>query len=101
VFFRLRSLHAGDRVEVDLAGGAVARFAVRRVASYPKVAFPGRAVYGSHGDRALQLVTCGGEFDRAARSYLSNIVVYTRLVSVTPAPGSRLRDALGSKNGRS
>jgi len=80
VFFRLRSLVPGDRVEVNLAGGGVARFAVRAVASYPKASFPARQVYASHGGRSLQLVTCGGQFDYRARSYLSNIVVYTELI---------------------
>jgi hypothetical protein len=82
VFFRLRSLAPGDRVEVGLAGGGVARFAVRAVATYPKAAFPARQVYASHGGRSLQLVTCGGQFDYRARSYLSNVVVYTELVSL-------------------
>jgi sortase family protein len=82
VFFRLRSLAPGDQVEVGLADGATARFAVRAVATYPKASFPSRQVYAAHGGRSLQLVTCGGEFDYRARSYLSNIVVYTELVSV-------------------
>jgi hypothetical protein len=84
VFFRLRSLRVADRIEVSLADGTVARFAVRAVATYLKRDFPARQVYGSHGDRALQLVTCGGAFDHVARSYLSNIVVYTSLVAVIP-----------------
>lgn len=82
VFFRLRSLAPGDQVDVGLADGATARFAVRAVATYPKASFPSRLVYAAHGGRSLQLVTCGGEFDYRARSYLSNIVVYTELVSV-------------------
>jgi Sortase domain len=82
VFFRLRSLAPGDRIEVDLADGGVARFAVRAVASYLKTSFPARQVYASHGGRSLQLVTCGGQFDYRARSYLSNVVVYTELVSL-------------------
>jgi hypothetical protein len=47
-------------------------------------------VYGSHGRRELQLVTCGGEFDRTARSYRSNVVAYTTLVGTRKAvdPGS-------------
>lgn len=86
VFFRLRSLKPGDAVEVGLADGAVAHFAVTAVETYLKDQFPAERVYGPHGDSAaLQLVTCGGEFDRKARSYLSNIVAYTSLVAVTPA----------------
>jgi sortase (surface protein transpeptidase) len=86
VFFRLRSLHPGDAVEVRLADGAVAHFAVTAVETYLKDQFPAERVYGPHGNSALQLVTCGGEFDRKARSYLSNIVAYTSLVAITPAP---------------
>jgi len=85
VFFDLRSLQAGDRVEVSLANGSIAEFAVSTVELYPKTQFPAEQVYGSHGVSALQLVTCGGEFDYRTRSYLSNVVVYTSLVSITPA----------------
>jgi hypothetical protein len=85
VFYRLGSLRPGNRIEVTRADGATATFAVRAVRSYLKRDFPARQVYGSHGGRSLQLVTCGGEFDRSARSYLSNIVVYTELVSIAPA----------------
>jgi hypothetical protein len=42
-------------------------------------------VYASHGYSALQLVTCGGTFDTQTGHYLSNVVVYTSLVSTTPA----------------
>jgi hypothetical protein len=58
---------------------------VSSVETYPKKEFPARQVYGSHGNSALQLVTCGGKFDARARSYLSNVVVYTSFVATTPA----------------
>ena len=85
VFFQLRSLKAGDPVDVNLADGATAHFVVSTVAMYPKVQFPAQQVYGSHGDSELQLVTCGGVFDSHTGSYLSNIVAYSTLVSTTPA----------------
>ena len=91
VFFRLRSLQAGDRVDVTLADGVVAHFAVDSVAMYLKEDFPAQEVYGSHGYPALQLVTCGGTFDTQTRHYLSNVVVYTTLASTTPAAGRRSR----------
>src|SRR5579863_10447322 len=84
VFFQLRSLHTGDAVEVTLANGVVAHFAVTTVAMYPKAQFPSQQVYASHGYAALQLVTCGGQFDRASGHYLSNIVAYATLVGTTP-----------------
>jgi sortase (surface protein transpeptidase) len=84
VFFRLRFLRPGDRVEVSLADGVVAHFVVSTVAMYPKEQFPARLVYGSHGYSGLQLVTCGGTFDTHTRSYLSNVVAYTSLVAAAP-----------------
>jgi hypothetical protein len=84
VFFQLRTLAAGDQVYVSLTDGDTAQFAVNSVAMYSKQQFPARRVYASHGSSALQLVTCGGIFDHQTGSYLSNIVVYTSLVAVTP-----------------
>lgn len=86
VFFRLRTLHAGDAVEVTSDNGDIARFTVTGVATYPKDQFPAEKVYAPHGDSSLQLVTCGGEFDSSTGSYRSNVVVYTSLVGITPAP---------------
>lgn len=83
VFIRLRSLQPGNQVDVSLADGVVAHFVVREVAMYPKATFPTAQVYGSHGYSALQLVTCGGVFDTQTRSYLSNVVVYTSLISTS------------------
>ncbi|MFG2042260.1 sortase domain-bontaining protein [Dactylosporangium sp. NPDC048998] len=89
VFFRLKLLRPEDRIDVGMADGAVARFAVTYVATYPKSNFWPTFVYGDHGTSALQLVTCGGEFDRDARSYLSDVVVYTALVATVPASGGK------------
>jgi hypothetical protein len=75
VFYRLRELVPGDKVEV-LRGGTVVTFTVIRTAWYPKTAFPTDAVYGPTPDRQLRLITCGGVFNRALRSYRDNLVVY-------------------------
>jgi len=87
VFFQIRTLRAGDQVNVSLADGAIAHFQVSAVAMYAKDQFPAQQVYAPHGGSALQLVTCGGTFDTHTRSYLSNIVAYTTLVATTPATG--------------
>lgn len=84
VFYLLRFLRAGDRIAVRLADGVVAHFVVSKVATYLNEQFPARRVYASHGYSALQLVTCGGEFDVPTDRYLSNVVVYTSLVEVSP-----------------
>ena len=84
VFFLLRTLKVGDRVVVTLANGTLARFAVTGVVQYSKSDFPDRLVYGSRGRSLLNLVTCGGVFDHQTGHYESNVVVFTRLVAVTP-----------------
>ncbi|HEY5110615.1 MAG TPA: class F sortase [Acidimicrobiales bacterium] len=84
VFFTLRTLAAGDPVFVDRADGGSVEFVVDSVATYPRGEFPAQRVYGPHGSSALQLVTCGGAFDHASGSYLSNVVVYTSLIAVSP-----------------
>ena len=80
VFSRLGDLVPGDTVEVTRADGTVARFQVYRVAEYVKDAFPTAAVYGYTPAPELRLITCGGAFDAATRSYRDNIVAYARLV---------------------
>ncbi|OJF15115.1 class F sortase [Couchioplanes caeruleus] len=75
VFYRLREVGVGDRIEV-IRGGATLTFTVTATAWYPKNAFPTERVYGPTPDRQLRLITCGGVFDRSLRSYRDNLVVY-------------------------
>jgi Sortase domain len=84
VFFKLRSLVAGDLVDVTLADGVAAQFKVTDVVQYLKTSFPDQLVYAGHGQSTLQLVTCGGTFDAKTGHYLSNVVVYSSLVTLTP-----------------
>jgi hypothetical protein len=49
---------------------------------YPKSDFPTGRVYGPTPDAELHLITCGGVFDQATGSYLSNVVVYATQVSL-------------------
>jgi hypothetical protein len=77
-FFPLRAVVPGDPITVTRADGSVVRFVVTRVARFPKSAFPTAEVYGTTPDAELRLVTCGGAFDRAARSYVDNVVVFAR-----------------------
>ncbi len=85
VFFKLRTLVAGDVIDVTMSNGATAQFKVTSIAMYLKTQFPAQLVYAPHGDSTLQLVTCGGVFDSHTGHYLSNVVVYSSLVATTPA----------------
>ena len=97
VFFRLHEIAVGDEVLVDRADGTTVRFAVTRVDRYAKDAFPTDEVYGPTPGAELRLITCGGEFDRARRSYLDNVVVYASMAGMpggrpsggSPGPASR------------
>jgi sortase (surface protein transpeptidase) len=81
IFFRLHELSPDDEVRVRREDGTTARFSVRRVDLVPKNAFPTEAVYGDTADAQLRLITCGGAFDRSARSYVSNVIVYATLLT--------------------
>ncbi|HET9970424.1 MAG TPA: class F sortase [Streptosporangiaceae bacterium] len=81
VFYRLRDLRPGDIVRVGLTNGRTLVFRVQRTERYPKDRFPTEAVYFPTLDRALRLITCGGDFDYAKGSYVDNIVVYAILVT--------------------
>ena len=84
VFYRLKDLDRGDQIAVGLGGGTVAHFEVARVAHYAIEDFPRRKVYAGTPDRpALNLVTCGGKYDREAGGYQSNVVVYTTFLWAT------------------
>jgi LPXTG-site transpeptidase (sortase) family protein len=81
VFYRLRELRAGDQVHVDRADDTTAVFTVTQLARYAKTNVPSDQVYGPVQDHQLRLITCGGEFDRARRSYRDNVIVYARLTA--------------------
>jgi sortase (surface protein transpeptidase) len=80
VFFRLRLLRPGDLVYVRRTNGSLAVFRVYAEHMYTKDAFPTLRVYGPTPDAELHLITCGGVFDHATGSYLSNVVVYASQV---------------------
>lgn len=82
VFYRLQELNPGDAVHVDYRDGSVS-FVVTRSESFPKSNFPTDHVYGWTPRPELRLITCDGTFDRKARSYRSNLIVWADV-----APGA-------------
>ena len=81
VFYDLGRLRPGDRITVTSADRSSRTFAVDAVRSFPKDEFPSLEVYGDTAGPELRLITCGGDFDDAARSYRDNTVVFARLVT--------------------
>jgi sortase (surface protein transpeptidase) len=81
VFYDLGALRAGDTVSITRADRTVAVFRIDGVTEYPKNAFPTLKVYGNTPNAQLRLITCGGQFDPHAGSYLDNIVAYATMTS--------------------
>ncbi|MFC4017663.1 class F sortase [Micromonospora sp. GCM10011542] len=79
VFFRLGALKPKDTIELLRKDGKKARFIVDGVARYPKTKLPLKQVYGHTGKAQLRVITCGGSYDKAAKSYKDNIVVFATL----------------------
>jgi hypothetical protein len=79
VFYRLRDLRVGATVLVRTSDGRTLEFVVDNVHRYPKTRFPTAAVYGPTPLPELRLITCTGDFDWTAHSYLDNLVVTARL----------------------
>jgi sortase (surface protein transpeptidase) len=94
VFFRLRLLRPGDLVYVRRADGTLVVFRVYAQRMYAKNHFPTDQVYGPTPDAELHLITCGGVFDPATGSYLSNVVVYGREIRHHPARRQSAQRAL-------
>lgn len=80
VFYYLRDLQPGDEISVTRDDGSVALFRATSIQQFEKSQFPTDAVYGNIDHAGLRLITCGGEFDSQARSYLDNIIAFADLV---------------------
>jgi Sortase domain len=76
----LPSLLVGDRVALTRADGTVVRYAVTGRRHVPKASLAELGVFATVGAPRLVLVTCGGRYDAARRSYDDNVVVQARPV---------------------
>ncbi|MEU4643135.1 class F sortase [Micromonospora sp. NPDC023814] len=81
VFFSLGALQPGDTMTVTREDGQRVTFTVESVKAYPKTEFPTEQVYGPSDRPGLRVVTCGGVFDEAARSYPDNVVVFASMTA--------------------
>lgn len=80
VFARLGELEKGDRFQVRRADGTRATFVVDEAESFEKDDFPNERVYADTPDAQVRLITCAGAYDRAAKDYTENLVVFAHLV---------------------
>ncbi|OGG04904.1 hypothetical protein A2Z33_06415 [Candidatus Gottesmanbacteria bacterium RBG_16_52_11] len=79
-FYRLSGLVPGDIAEVSDENGAVRKFQVVRVESFDSAEFPLDDVFGPADTINLNLITCSGTWNAAAKNYSRRTVVFTRLI---------------------
>lgn len=74
-FAQLQDTAAGDAVDVVLQDGSTVRYVVTTIERTAKPAVSWPEIFRKDGDARLILITCGGTFERAARSYSDNVIV--------------------------
>ncbi|MER6158402.1 class F sortase [Streptomyces sp. NPDC001868] len=86
VFYKLSALRVGEKIRVARSDGRIAEFTVDDVQVIGRDDFDARQAYGvrQSGRAELRLVTCGGTFDKASRSYTANVVVSAYLSGTAP-----------------
>ncbi|MFE7794406.1 class F sortase [Streptomyces sp. NPDC057460] len=81
VFLQLQFVKQGATVDITRADGSVATFKVDSVEKFSKASFPDELVYADTPNAQLRLITCGGTYDRKAKDYKDNVVVFAHLDS--------------------
>lgn len=76
VFHRLRELAPGNEIRVHGADGETFTWTMDSSELVDKDRLPTDRIWNDTEQPVLRLITCGGEFDRSARSYRSNVIVY-------------------------
>lgn len=79
VFYDLRKLKPGDRIEVTRDDRRVVMFRVDSVEFFDKSALPADRVYGDSGAPALRLITCGGQWIGGRTGYADNVIAFASL----------------------
>ncbi|WP_399881183.1 class F sortase [Streptomyces sp. BBFR51] len=79
VFARLDQLDEGDVFQVERADGRKASFVVDSMETFEKDDFPSERVYGDADRPEVRLITCAGDYDRKAKDYTDNLVVFAHL----------------------
>ncbi len=81
VFWNLKKVKPGDDIEVTAQDGTQYHFTVTRTQSYNEDAAPLTEIFGSSGGIHLNLITCGGKWDKAKHQYQERLAVFTDLAS--------------------
>jgi hypothetical protein len=72
-------MRPGDEIDVVDEAGKKYRFNVTAVTTYKDDAFPVNTVFGAYPKPRLNLITCGGTWDRTAQNYSERVVVFSEI----------------------
>lgn len=79
VFWRLREMRVGDKVQVINASGKTLTFHVNAIELYPPQDAPIQQIFGNHNGDYLNLITCAGDWIPSQHQTTLRLVVYTSL----------------------
>jgi LPXTG-site transpeptidase (sortase) family protein len=80
-FERLKNLKPGDKIAVQDDKGATVTFVVREARNYDAAADATAVFVSKDGKAHLNLITCGGKWDKRARTYSKRLVVFADKVT--------------------
>lgn len=80
VFYNLGRLRVGDLVEVEDSRGVVLKFKVVDIETYDYKASASEVFSGDATKARLNLITCGGNWDKSKKTYDERVVVFTELI---------------------
>lgn len=75
VFWRLKDLKPGDRIEVRLADGTSFAYAVTAVNTFDAASAPIDQIVGPTTKDSVTLITCAGTFNRQTKQYDKRLIV--------------------------
>jgi sortase A len=79
VFYNISKLTKGDTIKVSDEKGNELTYVVTDKKNYPYDNFPLEEVFNSTDKARLNLITCGGAWDKAKGTYLKRTVVFSEL----------------------
>jgi LPXTG-site transpeptidase (sortase) family protein len=80
VFYNLKNLVPGDLVKVEDRAGNVLQFRVTETKLYDYTAPTDEIFSGDSSVARLNLITCGGSWNKAEKVYNKRVVIFTELV---------------------
>ncbi len=79
VFYYLSKLSKGDEIIIYAKDGSKKIFKVTEGKFYPYNTFPIQYVFGPTNRKRLELITCGGVWDKTSRNYSERFVVSSEM----------------------